>query len=143
MPYLKQMLQECRKLKLSMGIISNAQFFTPYLFDWFLGSNLEDLGFDPDITLFSYQLNRAKPSLNLFQLAAERLKQEGIPAHTALYLGNDMLNDIYPAHRIGFQTALFAGDARSLRLRKDHPRCKNLSPDLVITRLDQVPDFLS
>lgn len=143
MPYLKQMLHECRELNLLIGIISNAQFFTPYLFDWFLESNLEDLNFEPDITLFSFQFGRAKPSPYLFQLAGDRLKQKGIPARTVLYLGNDMLNDIYPAQKAGFKTALFAGDARSLQLRKDHPRCKNLSPDLVITRLDQVPGLLS
>jgi len=143
MPRLKQMLQDCRKLKLLMGLISNAQFFTPYLFDWFLESKLEDLGFSPDITLFSYQVGYAKPSPYLFQLAAERLKQKKIPAQTVLFLGNDMLNDIYPAQKVGFNTALFAGDARSLRIRKDHPQCKDLSADLVITRLDQLPGFLT
>jgi len=143
MPRLKQMLHECRELNLLMGLISNAQFFTPYLFDWFLESNLEDLGFEPDITLFSFQFGRAKPSPYLFQLAVNRLKQRDLSAHEVLYLGNDMLNDIYPAQKIGFRTALFAGDARSLRLRKDHPRCKNLSADLVITRLDQLPGLLA
>ncbi len=143
MPYLKQMLHACRELNLLMGLISNAQFFTPYLFDWFIESNLEDLGFEPDITLFSFQFGRAKPSRYLFQLAANRLKQKGIPARTVLYLGNDMLNDIYPAQKAGFKTALFAGDERSLRLRKDHPRCKNLSADLVISHLDQLPGLLA
>ena len=143
MPYLKQMLHECRELNLLIGIISNAQFFTPCLFDWFLESNLEDLGFEPDITLFSFQFGRAKPSGYLFQLAANRLKQRGLSAREVLYLGNDMLNDIYPAQKAGFKTALFAGDVRSLRLRKDHTKCKNLSADLVITRLDQLPGLLA
>lgn len=142
MPQLKPMLQKCRRLNLLMGIISNAQFFTPYLFDWFLESKLEDLGFNPDLTLFSYQFGYAKPSSYLFQLAGARLKQQGIPTKAVVYIGNDMLNDIYPAQKAGFKTALFAGDARSLRLRKDHPRCKNLSPDLVITHLNQLPDLL-
>lgn len=143
MPHLKEMLQECRKLSLLMGLISNAQFFTPYLFDWFLESNLQVLGFKPDITLFSYQFGYAKPSPYLFQMAADRLKQRGISTHAVLYLGNDMLNDIYPAQRVGFKTALFAGDNRSLRLREEHPQCKDLSADLVITRLDQLLGLLS
>ncbi len=138
MPCLKQMLNNCRKSNTMMGILSNAQFFTPYLFDWLLKSNLGDLGFEPDITLFSFQFGRAKPSPYLFQLAVNRLKKKDISAHDVLYVGNDMLNDIYPAQRVGFKTALFAGDARSLRLREDHFRCKNLSPDLIITRLDQL-----
>ena len=66
----------------------------------------------------------------------------GIPVNAALYLGNDMLNDIYPAQKVGFKTALFAGDARSLRLREDDPGCKNLSPDIIITDLIQLLDHI-
>jgi len=53
-----------------------------------------------------------------------------------------MLNDIYPANAIGFQTALFAGDQRSLRLRTDDPRCVNLKPDLVLTDLAQLLKYI-
>ena len=53
-------------------------------------------------------------------------------------LGNDMLNDIYPARNVGFQTALFAGDKRSLRLRTEDPRCRDLTSDLVVTDLGQL-----
>jgi putative hydrolase of the HAD superfamily len=53
-----------------------------------------------------------------------------------------MLNDIYPARKAGFTTALFAGDKRSLRLRQDDPRCANISADLVITDLYQLLDHL-
>jgi putative hydrolase of the HAD superfamily len=54
-----------------------------------------------------------------------------------------MLNDIYPAHKLGFQTALFAGDARSLRLRADDSRCLNLSADLILTDLGQLIDHIT
>ncbi len=53
-----------------------------------------------------------------------------------------MLNDIYPAKKAGFNTALFAGDTRSLRLRKDVAECKTLSPDIVITDLIQLLDYI-
>ena len=49
-----------------------------------------------------------------------------------------MLKDIWPATQLGFKTALFAGDARSLRLREDDERCRGLKPDLVIDRLSQL-----
>jgi putative hydrolase of the HAD superfamily len=49
-----------------------------------------------------------------------------------------MLNDIYPARKAGFKTALFAGDQRSLRMRSDDPRCRDLTPDLVVTDLGQL-----
>jgi putative hydrolase of the HAD superfamily len=138
MPNLEKMLSACRHRNILMGVISNAQFYTPYLFKWFLNSDLNDLGFDPDLIFYSYRFEVAKPSPVLFRLAAEKLEAKGIPPSCVLYLGNDMLNDIYPAKGIGFQTALFAGDKRSLRLRSDDPRCKNLSADLVITDLSQL-----
>ncbi|MBW2644224.1 MAG: HAD family hydrolase [Deltaproteobacteria bacterium] len=38
MPHLERMLSVCRDSNVLMGIISNAQFYTPYLFNWFLDS---------------------------------------------------------------------------------------------------------
>jgi putative hydrolase of the HAD superfamily len=138
MPNLEKILSACRHGSILMGIISNAQFYTPYLFKWFLDSDLKGLGFDPDLIFCSYRFEVAKPAPMLFRIAAEKLTAKGIPPAGVLYLGNDMLNDIYPAKGAGFQTALFAGDKRSLRLRSDDPRCKNLSADLVITDLIQL-----
>lgn len=142
MPNLKEMLSACKKSKVLLGIISNAQFYTPYLFEWLLDSNLEKLGFHPDLILFSYRSGHAKPSPFMFQAAVERLKGLNVLASSALYIGNDMLNDIYPAKKTGFNTALFAGDERSLRLRGDVAECKNLSADLVITDLIQLLDYI-
>jgi putative hydrolase of the HAD superfamily len=142
MPNLEKMLSGCKKLKILMGIISNAQFFTHYLFNWFLDSSPEDLGFKTDLIFYSYKSGHAKPSSFMFEAAAKNLRSMDIPAHSVLYIGNDMLNDIYPAKLVGFKTALFAGDARSLRLRKNHPKCQNLSADIVITDLIQILDFI-
>jgi putative hydrolase of the HAD superfamily len=138
MPHLAKVLAGIRQLNIPMGIVSNAQFYTLYLFDWLLNSNLQDLGFDSDLLFLSYQLGFAKPSLRMFQMAAEQLKEMHIPQQAVLYVGNDMLNDIYPAKTVGFQTALFAGDARSLRLRENHPKCRGLSADIVVTDLEQL-----
>lgn len=142
MPNLQELISACTEKKILMGIISNAQFYTSYLFEWFLNSKLEDLGFNPALCFFSYRLGRAKPSPFMFKTASEKLKEISVPANLTLYAGNDMLNDIYPAKQAGFNTALFAGDARSLRLRKDTPECKNLSADLVITDLIQLLEFI-
>ncbi len=138
MPNLKNMLTALRRQKILMGIISNAQFYTPYLFKWFLHSDLTTIGFNKDLIFYSYKFEVAKPSTMLFKIAAEKLGARGIQPSNILYLGNDMLNDIYPAKATGFQTALFAGDKRSLRLRADVACCKELTPDLVITDLIQL-----
>ena len=138
MPNLETLLVECHQHGLLMGLISNAQFYTPYLFKWFLNSEIEELGFSRDLLFYSYRHEVAKPSQKLFYMAARKLKDKGISPSSVLYTGNDMLNDVYPANEVGFQTALFAGDRRSLRLRLDDPRCKDLSADLVITDLKQL-----
>jgi len=138
MPNLKSTLAACRQKNLPMGIISNAQFFTPLLFEWFLDAGLESLGFHPDLVFLSYQIRHAKPSTKPFEKAAVAIRALGLKSSSALYVGNDMLNDIYPAKQLGFQTALFAGDARSLRLRTDDSRCRDLSADLILTDLEQL-----
>ncbi len=142
MVHLKKMLTACGQRRIPLGIISNAQFYTPRLFQCFLGISPEKLGFLPDLTFYSYRFGRAKPSDVLFRLAAEKMAARGISVESTLYVGNDMLNDVYPAQGIGFKTALFAGDARSLRLRQDHPKCKTLASDLVVTDLMQLVDWI-
>ena len=49
-----------------------------------------------------------------------------------------MLNDILPATKCGFRTALFAGDARSLRLRDQDSRVADITPDIIATDLAQL-----
>jgi putative hydrolase of the HAD superfamily len=142
MPHLKDVLASLKKRRIKMGIISNAQFYTLYLFDWFLNGDPKDLGFDADLIFLSYRLKRAKPSRKLFEAAAKKLKRLNIPGSCVLYVGNDMRNDILPAKETGFQTALFAGDRRSLRLREDDPECKNVTPDLIITDLMQLLEHI-
>ncbi|MDF1593113.1 MAG: HAD family hydrolase [Desulfobacterales bacterium] len=142
MPHLEELLQTCRSKKIRMGLISNAQFYTPYLFKWLLDAAPEDLGFHPHLIFLSYQMGVAKPSPELFQKAADALNKMNIQTRAVLFMGNDMLNDILPAKRAGFKTALFAGDIRSLRLRKDDPRCQNLSPDIVLTDLNQLFEYI-
>ena len=113
------------------------------LFEWFLKTDLKELGFTTELIFLSYLFGQGKPSQELFSLAQTQLDLYGITPDSVLYLGNDMLNDIYPAHHSGFQTALFAGDARSLRRREDDPRCIGLAPDLVVTDLIQITELIA
>lgn len=148
MPGLKDLLSACRKKNLLMGIISNAQFYTPLLLERLLGTSLDMCGFDPQLTFYSYRFRSAKPSRFMFERAAEIFSRRGVPPAAVLYVGNDMRNDILPAKTVGFQTALFAGDRRSLRRRTDDARCRHLVPDVIITDLRQLivdthnPDIL-
>ena len=143
MPHLDLLLSSCAQAGLAMGIISNAQFYTPLLFDHFRGAFPEQLGFDPGLIIYSYRCGHAKPSPMLFSAAAERLGELRIETGSALFVGNDMRNDILAAREAGFQTALFAGDQRSLRLRTDDPRCCGLNPDLRVTDLHQLVEMMN
>jgi putative hydrolase of the HAD superfamily len=142
MPHLAELLTGCREKKLAMGIVSNAQFFTADLFQWFLGKDPEMLGFDPELLIYSFRHGCAKPSPRLFDAAVQALGRKGIDPAQVLYLGNDMRNDVWAAGRAGFRTALFAGDTRSLRLRKDMTECRDIAPDLLITDLNQLIGYL-
>lgn len=138
MPGVEQLLQTCVQKGIRLGIISNAQFYTPQLFPWLFKQDAELLGFEPNLTFYSYQFGEAKPSMALFHTARLRLAEAGIRPADVAYIGNDMQKDILPAHHTGFQTILFAGDKRSLRLRKEDPDCCDFSPDMVVTQLDQL-----
>lgn len=138
MPGMRATVDGCRERGLVLGIVSNAQFYTPLLLKWFLGKPLSAAGFAPALRIYSYRLGRAKPSPVLFEAAAAGLARRGIAPQAALHVGNDMLNDVWAAARAGFQTALFAGDARSLRLREDDPRCRDRTPELIVTDLAQL-----
>jgi putative hydrolase of the HAD superfamily len=142
MPHAAQTLQTLRGAGQILGLISNAQFFTPETFPALWGRSPEELGFDRRLQFYSYELGYAKPSLRLYQLAAEALLRRGVEPGQVLYVGNDMRNDVQPAARIGFRTALFAGDARSLRLRAKDPALAGLVPEVVVTDLRHLVDCL-
>ncbi len=133
MPHLEALFSGLREKSIRMGIISNAQFFTPPAFQVLCGGLPEELGFSRELIFYSYRHKVAKPCRDLFRMAAAALENLGIKAENTLYAGNDMRNDIMPAAAEGFQTALFAGDRRSLRTRADDPGCRGVQPDLVLT----------
>jgi putative hydrolase of the HAD superfamily len=139
MPGLRDTLETLRTAGRQLGIVSNAQFYTPLMFRALLDATPDDLGFDPRLCAWSYKTLQGKPSVTLFQQVLDELATaHSISPRQTLYVGNDMLKDIWPATRLGFKTALFAGDRRSLRLREDDERCQGLKPDLVIDHLSQL-----
>jgi len=138
MPELLNTLTALREMDVVLGILSNAQFYTLYLFRSLLGSEPSELGFSPDLCLWSYMEGEGKPSPKLFQVLNRRLKEKGFVACEVLYIGNDMLKDIAPAKKVGWATALFVGDKRSMRLRSDDDSCRSIEADYVIDDLGQL-----
>lgn len=142
MPDLLPMLAEVQSSDVALGIVSNAQFYTPLMFEAFLDRTVEEVGFDTDLSVWSYRELMGKPSVELYETLCERLKQKGIAPHETLYVGNDMLKDVWAASQAGLKTVLFAGDKRSLRMREDDIRCQGLRADAIVTELGQIPGLL-
>jgi putative hydrolase of the HAD superfamily len=142
MPGAAEVIRNLRGRGLALGIVSNAQCYTRLLFPALLAADPAELGFDQDLCVWSYEHGHGKPSDKLYRVAEEVLATRGVAPGEILFVGNDMLNDITPPARRGWRTALFAGDARSLRLREGDRRCRGIRPDAVLTALDQLPPLL-
>ena len=139
MPGLNEVIDALARQGLVLGIVSNAQFYTPLMLQAFLGRDIAAAGFDPRCCAWSYQHRVGKPSVRVYEPALMALRRDhGIDPRQVLYVGNDLRNDIWPASRLGCRTALFAGDARSLRLREDDARLRDVHPDRIVTALDQI-----
>ena len=135
MPEWLRTLGELKSSSKHIGIVSNAQFYTPLMLEGFSGKSLTELGFEGDLSIWSYQEGLGKPSVELFEKLKKALAVHSITPSQTLYVGNDMLNDIWTANQVGLKTALFAGDKRSLRLRDNDDRCNGLEPDVILTQL--------
>jgi putative hydrolase of the HAD superfamily len=143
MPGMQQLISSLKQKQFPLGIVSNAQFYTPVLMNYFLNNTVgldeEILNFDPELTVYSFKFGMGKPDKYLFNELLPVLKKEyKLKADEVLFVGNDMLKDIYTSNKVGFKTVLFAGDQRSLRLRSDDERVKGLKPDHIITELSQL-----
>lgn len=140
---LHEVLEYFYTKKYKLGIISNAQFYTEEILRTVTNFEIDKTKFDPDLLLYSYREKEAKPSKDFFLKAVTKIKKMyNIEPNEILYVGNDMLNDIFTANQCGCRTALFAGDRRSLRLRSSDFRCKELKPDLIITEMVQLRNIL-
>ncbi|MDK2963042.1 MAG: hypothetical protein PWQ29_436 [Verrucomicrobiota bacterium] len=137
MPGAQETIEFLKARGLRLGIVSNAQFYTPIILEVLFGRPVEAMGFDPALCVWSYKELRAKPDSKLFQ----KLETE-IDLSKTLYVGNDMLNDIWTATQAGCQTVLFAGDRRSLRLREHDKRCKHLVPTAIVDDLRQITEMV-
>lgn len=144
MPGVKETLLYFKKLGVPQGIISNSQFYTPVVLEALTETSLTGLGFNKNLLHWSFEEKMKKPGLSFYKNYLKKLEkfQPGLKAEDVLYIGNDMLKDVWPAHTVGMRTALFAGDTRSLKWRADDPRCKNLKPDLIITELSQLNEVV-
>ena len=138
MPGMLDALSSLRKRGMVLGIVSNAQFYTPLVFEALTGQSLADLGFDVGACAWSYMLGVAKPSPNVLASALAELQRAAIEPQDVMVIGNDLAKDIAPAKALGCHAVLFAGDQRSLRSGGS-----TVAPDAVITDLRQLSSCLA
>jgi putative hydrolase of the HAD superfamily len=130
MPGCRSILAALKRRGTVLGIISNAQFYTPLFLQAFLRDSVEALGFSPSLCLYSCDFGIAKPERVLFDLASERLGTLGVAPQETLMIGNSTVDDVAPASKVGFMTVLAALDRRSFTIPNGPP-----AADAIITGL--------
>ncbi len=137
-----KVLQTVRKMGLKQGLLGNGQVFTTVQLDRGLQEQDEDGEFvklfDPNLIVLSHQLRGRKPSERLFREFYDRVEPEGIMPEQILHVGNSIEQDIIPAKRLGWKTALFAGDKNSLQATPEQLKTPASKPDLLVTELSQL-----
>jgi putative hydrolase of the HAD superfamily len=135
MPGCHSLLAALKQRGLVLGIVSNAQFYTPLFLEALLGGSPETLGFSPSLCLYSCDFGFAKPDQLLFDAACQRLHTLEIASEDVLFVGNSMADDIIPAGRNGFMTVLAALDAHAFEL----PRAlQEKGRDAVVSHLSRI-----
>jgi putative hydrolase of the HAD superfamily len=151
MPGAAEFLASCAARGRALGIVSNAQFYTPLFIEEAFGASLfaseaiatetaerPCLGFEPGAVLWSYETGRAKPDPWMFKELARRMAARGVEPERILYVGNDALNDCAAAGEAGLMTALFCGDARSCKWRPGEPRVEACPPGTLVLSWDEL-----
>lgn len=140
MPQLRSTFAVLKQAKLPLGIVSNAQFYTPLTLEGLCCASLAELGFDERLCSWSYEQSIGKPAVEIFKPPLLQLERLGIQADEVLFVGNDLKKDIAPAQQMGMQTVLFVGERRSLRYYPDANG--QIRPNCYITSLDQLLQIL-
>ncbi len=139
-------LQRLKEDQIVLGILSNAQFYTPIdltlLFRDQSGGEISDIQeiFDTDLTFFSYEYGVSKPGELLFSNLYNALYEMHIVPSQTVFVGNDLVLDIEPAQTAGMNTALFTGDQSSAYF---HDKKEQVIPDICFKSWDELSARIS
>jgi putative hydrolase of the HAD superfamily len=139
-------LVKLRAGNLRLGIVSNAQFYTPIDLSLFVrdqsSGRIEDYRelFDDDLTYFSFEYGVAKPGRLLFEKLFNALYECQILPSQTVFVGNDLESDIRPAQELGLRTAFFCGDRLSAFV---HDAGGEVIPDVAFTDYASLPERIS
>jgi putative hydrolase of the HAD superfamily len=145
-PGVSETLLSLKRKSMALGILSNAQFYTPIDMTLFLrdasGGRIDDMAevFDNDLVFFSYEYRMAKPSRELFRRLFDALYEYQVLPAQSVFVGNDVSADIRPARDAGMKTALFAGDDTCIFARDGDD---GVVPDIVFSDWNELPELVS
>jgi putative hydrolase of the HAD superfamily len=145
-PQVIDALSALKKSNIELGILSNAQFYTPLDLTLFVREQsrgaLEDYNelFNSDLTFYSYEYGVAKPNVLLFRKLYDVLYEYHILPEQTVFVGNDLVLDIEPAAKVGMRTALFVGDSTSAYF---HDQYGKIIPDITFSAWEELPHKLS
>ncbi len=139
-------LERLKRKNIAVGILSNAQFYTPMDLTLLVRDQSEgrydDFNelFNVDLTFFSYEYGYSKPNQLLFRKLFDALYQfQILPSQTVL-VGNDLSIDIQPAAAAGMKTAFFSGDDF---VAFEHDLRGKVVPDLCFENWGELVDKIS
>src|SRR5262245_30565017 len=128
------------------GLLADGQCFTAAQLRRCLRQ--QDPGFELDATIpstlrvLSSDKKARKPSETLFKAALQAVAAKGISAGEVLHVGSNLVRDIAPAKKLGFRTALFAGDRNSLSATAEQLKDPATRPDVLLTELPQILEVI-
>jgi FMN phosphatase YigB (HAD superfamily) len=139
-------LLSLKRKGLLLGLVGDGQCFTALQLMRALGKQgklapLADL-FDPELVVLSFDVGARRPSERLFRAAFSKLAARGISPGHVLHVGASLPNDLVPAKRLGFHTAMFAGDKTSVAATNEQLQDKSTRPDVMITELAQLAEVV-
>ena len=132
---------------LTQGLACNAQPFSMV----HLVRSLSEQGEPPrlgellnrDCLSVSFRLGVRQPSVSLMRNSARQFEKLEIPPEQVLFIGSRLQEEIAPAKKAGFWTALYAGDKNSLQASAAEMQDANLRPDRILTNLNQIRQIVS
>jgi putative hydrolase of the HAD superfamily len=145
-PGISNALESLKMSNIYLGIVSNAQFYTPIditlmLRDQSVGK-YDDYSeiFEGDMTFYSYEYGVAKPDQLLFRKLFDVLYEYHILPEQTVFIGNDLATDIQTAAEVGMKTAFFCGDRKSTFMSS---LGGEVIPDITFTKWESLPEKLS
>ena len=146
-PGVAEALGRLKAQNIALGILSDAQFYTPIDLTLLLrdqsGGAVDDYNelFDADLIFMSYEYGVVKPGEILFRRLFDALYEYRITPDQVVFVGNDLSADIKPAAALGMRTALFCGDG--VMVFGGGEGSEDVVPDIVFERWEELPELIS